>query len=468
MLTPTAPAPIPVTAAASSVTHERQPAPGQSEPNPSRSRRILLATSGSLGDLHPYLAVGLELQRRGHRVTVASAGGYGDKVRQLGLDFIPVRPHFPDPTREPEAYERLLCDVMDRQTGTERILREWVMPHLRNSWDDLQPHLAGVDLIITHPLTYAAMLAAEKHAIPWLSVVLAPLSCFSMIDPPVLPKGPQSLLRYLPPWINQLFLGLMRRMVNPWCQPYYEFRRELGLPDRGNPLFEGQFSPYGTLALFSPEFGAPQRDWPTPALVTGFPFYDQHENATVSPELEAFLQSGPPPVIVTLGSSAVMAAGDFYRESVAAVRQLGQRAVLLVGKRMANRPAEPGPDLFVADYAPYSALLPRGSVTVHQGGVGTTGQALASGRPMLVVPFAHDQPDNAARACRLGVARSMRRERYNARSAAAALRDLLTNPVYGRRAAEIGERVRRETGAPVAADAIERVLSGQPLVGANR
>ena len=110
------------------------------------------------------------------------------------------------------------------------------------------------------------------------------------------------------------------------------------------------------------------------------------------------------------------------------------------------------------DYAPYSELFPRAAAIVHQGGVGTTAQAMRSGRPMLVMPYSHDQPDNAERLKRLGIARSISRHRYNPARAAAELGHLLDNPAYSQRASEVGDQMRQEDGVRVACDALEALL----------
>src|SRR5262249_15866724 len=155
------------------------------------------------------------------------------------------------------------------------------------------------------------------------------------------------------------------------------------------------------LALFSRLLGDKQLDWPPQTVITGFPFYDQDGDAGMPAELAAFLDAGPPPIVFTLGSSAVQDAGLFYEPTIAPARQLGRRAVLLVGKDSSNRPASLPEGMLAVDYAPFSELFPQAAAIVHQGGVGTTAQAMRSGRPMLVMPYAHDQPDNAARIVRL-------------------------------------------------------------------
>src|SRR5437899_11929132 len=136
-----------------------------------------------------------------------------------------------------------------------------------------------------------------------------------------------------------------------------------------------------------------------------------------------------------------MVAGDFYVESAAAAAELGRRAVMLVGRDPRNLPERTLPaGVIMAEYAPFSELFPRAAAIVHQVGAGTTAQALRSGHPMLVVPFAHDQPDNAARVVRLGVARDIGRKHYRAERVASELAKLLEDPGYRKRAAEVGQQ----------------------------
>jgi UDP:flavonoid glycosyltransferase YjiC (YdhE family) len=224
-------------------------------------------------------------------------------------------------------------------------------------------------------------------------------------------------------------------------------------------MFEGMNSPDLVLALFSEALATPQPDWPKQTCVTGFTFYDRNGDTGLSPELASFLDAGDPPIVFTLGSSAVWVADKFYLESAKAALKLGYRAVLLVGNNNPSLPKElQSKDIGVFDYAPYSELFHRAAAIVHQGGVGTTAQVLRSGRPMLVVPFSNDQPDNAARITRLGVGRTIDRDRYTASRAAKELNRLLREPRYQAKAAEVGAKVRAENGVKVACDAIEAQL----------
>ena len=241
-------------------------------------------------------------------------------------------------------------------------------------------------------------------------------------------------------------------------------RAEIGLPPGKNPFFEGQYSPAMTLGLFSPLLARRRPDWPKGSRTTGFLYYDEAldggaESPKVSRRLEKFLDSGPPPVVFALGSSAVLAAGEFYRDSSQAANILGVRAVMIAGKGQENRPvAKPSDKIAVFDYLPYSKIFPRAAAVVHHGGIWTTAQALYAGRAMLVAPFSFDQPDNAYRVHRLGVARIIRPQSYSAARAAGELKILLENPQYSKTAEKLAKAVRAENGQESARNAINEVV----------
>jgi len=112
-------------------------------------------------------------------------------------------------------------------------------------------------------------------------------------------------------------------------------------------------------------------------------------------------------------------------------------------------------DAIAIERAPHSLLFPRASAVVQQCGIGTMAQGLRSGRPMLAVPYSHDQPDNALRAERLGVARVVYPRRYRPARVARELEKLLSDPRYASSAARVAIEIAKEGGAEAACDAIE-------------
>jgi UDP:flavonoid glycosyltransferase YjiC (YdhE family) len=164
--------------------------------------------------------------------------------------------------------------------------------------------------------------------------------------------------------------------------------------------------------------------------------------------------------LFTLGSSLVWVAQDFYRVSIEVAQRLGKRALLLIGDKR-NLPQTKLPNGIAAfDYASHSMVMPRASAIVHQGGIGTTGQALRAGRAMLIVPFGQDQPDNARRCVRLGIGRTLSPTRFTVPRVVGELSELLNNPAYREQAAKVGQQVRDENGTKRACDAIEQALHG--------
>jgi UDP:flavonoid glycosyltransferase YjiC (YdhE family) len=424
--------------------------------------RVLITTFGTLGDIDPYLALGRGLAERGHEPTIATHEFYREMIEDERLDFHPVRPDAHPEDRE--AFAR----AMSPRFGSKYVLRELVIPHLRASWEDTAQAARGAEIVVTHPLTFAGGIVAEEAGLPWVSTILAPLSLFSRYDFPVVPPFPNAWRLYGIPGVPPVLIRLFRALTRSWTAPVRALRAERGLPPRGDPLYEGQHSPLLTLALFSPVLAAPQPDWPPSTRVTGFPFHVPSSGEGLDADLAAFLTAGPPPIVFTLGTSAVAVAGSFYEESLAAARRLGMRAVLMVGGDPGNLPrAALGADAIAVEHAPHAAVFPLAAAVVHHGGIGTLGQALRAGRPMLIVPWSHDQPDNARRAERLGVASILSPRRFRAARAARALEELMHEPAFAARARGIGAIIQAEDGVGAACDAIEEAALAHRAPGSG-
>jgi rhamnosyltransferase subunit B len=428
--------------------------------------QIVVTTIGSLGDLHPQIALAIELHKRGHDIIFATMKEYGAIIEPLGFEFHPMRPDG-TPINNPEE----IAKMTDLKTGSEYVVRKWLLPNLRDTYTNLLDSATDADLIIAGDIVYAAPLVAEKLGIPWVSLALAPVAFFSAYDPSVIPLFPFLVkLRGLGTPINQVIIQLLKAVTQSWAEPIHQLRTELGLSKINyNPLVD-KSSACLVLAMFSSILAKPQPDWAKNTVVTGFTFYEGDlvggsgafalaiasplENRGKLPlQLQQFLDAGEAPIVFTLGSAAVIVPGTFYQESVRAVTQLNRRAVLLIGKNIP--PDGLSKDIIAIDYVPYSQIFPHACAIVHQGGIGTTAQALRAGRPTLIMPYSYDQPDNAARVKRLGTSRTIDRSQYTAVRVAKELQALLENPNYATKATEIGRIIQMENGVSAACDAIE-------------
>jgi UDP:flavonoid glycosyltransferase YjiC (YdhE family) len=155
----------------------------------------------------------------------------------------------------------------------------------------------------------------------------------------------------------------------------------------------------------------------------------------------------------------VLQPGRIFEIFLDVFRRLGRRAVILAGPHVEKYREHRSEKLLITPYAPYSKLLPRGALTIHQGGVGTTAQALLGGRPMLVLPWCNDQFDNADRARRLGVADVLTLNQLSSNRAQEKIERLLNDDACSRRAREIRSKLLAEDGPARTVDALEEVYS---------
>ncbi len=294
--------------------------------------------------------------------------------------------------------------VNDSLRGAEFIARKLVVPYIEENYETLMSATEDCDLIISHVLTFVSPIVAEKREIPWLTVMLQPSTILSAFDPPAfafavnLPK-----LKFLGPSFFNLLFKVFAASSHHWFKPIYELRKKEGLSDdKANPLMK-YFSPYGTLALFHSSFAAPQKDWPANTFQIGFPLYGDPD-ITISDTVSDFLKQGEAPVVFTLGTAVVEMKIDFFKIAYEAVKKTKVRAIFLIGNNSGHITDEMSADeqICISGYESYPLLFPECSAIVHQCGIGTTSQALYSGKPQILIPFAHDQPDNAHKVKKLG------------------------------------------------------------------
>jgi rhamnosyltransferase subunit B len=428
--------------------------------------KILIATFGSLGDLHPFVALAHALAREGFAPVIATSAAYGEYVRGEGLGFAPIRPDADDLTT------RLgmdLGEIARKMSEDDKFLFDTlIFPHLRESYDDLLAASAGAVAIVSHSLAFSARLVAETRRLPLATVLLSPMMLYSAYDPPL---GSRAPLRRAPVGTveiayNRFLLWSLSHAIALWAEPLRRLRRQLGLKPRyGLDLLLGVKSSDAVIGLFSPALAPPQPDHGSRTLIAGHTFHDRYLGGAALPaNLSAFLDHGAAPIVFTLGSFVARARQDFYRDCVTVARRLGHRAVLLAHEDdLPSLMGEQDGDICVAPYAPHSAVFPRAWAVVHHGGVGTTGQALRAGRPQLVTPFLGDQFDNAERVQRLGVARIVDGKTATPEAMRRELERL--DGVYEGRAANVAESVRREDGAATAASRIAALVAPGPPKG---
>lgn len=402
--------------------------------------KILLTTLGSYGDLNPYLGMGRVLKKNGYEVVLCTHANYREPVEKLGLKFVELKPSLEELGPEDEWSNH----VNHPRTGIEFILKKILSPYIKHNYEIILKESEGCSLIISHLLTIITPLVAEKKQIPYLSCILQPSTFLSSYEPPIL--GPLPFLpklKFLGPSFFDFLYSIMEKSSNSWFKDLKKFRKEIGLTTKmENPLVKN-FSSHGTLALFDKDFGEPQKDWPEKTFQVGFPLFDEEKEVELSLETQKFLENGEKPIVFTLGTAIVLTKNNFFETAYRAVKKSGHRAIFLVGKN-----AKPihgyilkDEKIHVSPYEPFSKLFSQAKIIVHQCGVGTTAQALFSGKPQILVPFAHDQPDNAKIVIEKGIGITINAQKLNENNLFEAIKLIDSNENYAKKSLEFSKKM---------------------------
>src|SRR5918998_739089 len=181
-------------------------------------KRVVFSTWGSFGDLHPHMALALELQERGYSSVIATSPIYREKVEAEGIAFHPVRPDLPTPDGEIAA--DIIRRVSNARWGPSYLFRELLIPHLRETYADTLSAVTaegGADLLVSHQIPLTAPLVAEKTGIKWISSVLFPIAFASVYDPPTPPQLPAlRTFASTHPFVARTLFGLGKWTTRPW------------------------------------------------------------------------------------------------------------------------------------------------------------------------------------------------------------------------------------------------------------
>jgi rhamnosyltransferase subunit B len=386
----------------------------------------------SPGDVYPFVAIGQALKERGHRVTVIANEYYKPLVMRVGLEFVALAPReeFVAITQDP--------DLFNPVKGIRRSIDRSIARPMRKLHQLIADHyIRGQTVMAAAGLAFGARIAHDRLGVPLVTIHLQPACFRSVYTSAKLPLVflpdlyPTSVKRF----VYQLIDLGADRLFAPATNA---FRSELELPPVRRLFAEWWHSPQRIIGLF-PEWFAPfQPDWPPQTLLTGFPRYDQWDGMGIQNEVENFLHEGDPPVVFTAGS-LVRHARKFFAASAEACRLLGRRGILLTRYEEQVPRALPHRVRHFA-YIPFGYLLPRAAALVHHGGIGTMAQAFAAGTPQVVMPRHFDQPDNAIRATRLGVATVVKPRSYRSTVVARALESLISSSAVTQRCHSVARK----------------------------
>jgi sterol 3beta-glucosyltransferase len=407
---------------------------------------ITILTYGSRGDVQPFIALALGLQKNGHVVKLAAPHKFDEFVTLHGIIFVPL-------AGDPEEISRLLNDAGTNPVRAVVSMSRYVFSIALQVSRAAFSACEGADLIIHSFLfTVGGHSWAREHNIPDISVqtfpMFAPTRDFPNVSVPGVSPG---LSSYFSHWFaSQIFwhggnggYGSIRRAAPEILYPkklYWPFDKK---PRRfQTPL----------LFAYSPNVLPRPSDWGEHVHVTGY-FFLAEETWQPSNALSEFLAAGDPPVCVSFGSMVNRDAKRIDQIVRDGLRQTNNRGIVLSGWSGVEN--QSSMDLLYLESAPHEWLLPRCKMVVHHGGAGTTSAGLRAGIPNIVVPFTADQPFWGNRVHAIGAGpKPILVKNLSAKKLALTIAEAELSAVR-ERAQFIGQRIRREDGVKDAVELIE-------------
>jgi UDP:flavonoid glycosyltransferase YjiC (YdhE family) len=415
--------------------------------------RITLIASGTRGDVQPAIALGTALRDAGYRVRLVAGAGFRAWIEAHGLEAAPSRVDMQAIMASPAG--RAWVEHGHDQRRQLRFMRELLAEHADTMIADAAEASEDADLVLSGFTSDAYALAiGERRGIPVASLPLQPAQLATR-DGRAMAAAPfPNRVSVVNRWFGRLILEPF-----PWRmygEAVNRFRRSIGLAAQTGAEHLAQRRAMPTLHGMSRHVVPLPADWPATCHVTGYWFLDEEPGWTPPPELERFLDAGPPPVVLGFGS---MTGGDADATAALvldAVARAECRAILLAGWSGLD-PAGLPPTILGLEEAPHGWLFPRTAAVVHHGGAGTTAAAFRAGVPQVVVPHMADQPYWGRRVHALGAGpKPLPRHRLTADGLAAAIRAATTYGSIGERATALATAIAGEDGR---AEAVRRIQS---------
>ncbi|AFY99708.1 glycosyltransferase [Calothrix sp. PCC 6303] len=410
---------------------------------------------GAIGHLNPMCNLGIELLRRGHKVTLFGVPEVKEKIAQSNLEFYEIgASDFPIGSIE-NMYAQL-----GKLTGLEG--SKLVIQFFKKEADMLfreAPNAirsAGIELLLVDQVTGAGGTIADYLNLPFITICNAlPLNQEPGIPPSFTHWEYQNIW-----WAklrNQLGYTLINYLTQPIWDTLVQQRKKWHLPPHHT-----RSDLYSQLAQIAQ---LPQQlDFPREKIVPWFHYAGLLKNPSniepVSLNNQSFSfehLNDKPLIYANLGTLQSHNWQIFHRIAESCL-DIDAQLVISLGNPKAdpsktNFPGNP----LVVPFPPHQKLIDRsGLVITHAGS--TAVSCLSSGVPMVAIPITTDQPGMAARVAQAGAGEVVSLKKLNASNLKSAIKRVLENPTYRDNAEKLRSAIQDAGGVNYATDVIEQVI----------
>jgi sterol 3beta-glucosyltransferase len=415
---------------------------------------IVMVTTGTLGDIQPFVALGAGLMSAGYRVTLATHPDYEGIARNHGLPFRPIGYSYKEQVESPAG--RAWIESGDSLLRYKKAIGDAFLPKAPRFIEDAQQAVLDADAMLFQPFALAAYHMAEKRDVP--AICVSPF--------PAVVSGEMTPVFWLgaPPWRwlrRRLNAAFGEAMWSIFGHLYSRQREALGLPPwRGANPIQDLFARIPTLHVYSPSLVPRPSDWGLHAHVTGYCFLDRAPGWRPPPDLVNFVENGSPPIYVGFGSMTGRDPEQLAKLTIDAVTRAGQRAILASGWSGVGKGAALPDHIFGLESVPHDWLFPRVAAVVHHGGAGTTHAGLRAGKPTLVTAFFADQPAWGRLVATTGCGpMPLHRRSLSAARLADGIVETVSEPRYREGAERVAQLLAREDGVARAVALVGRYIA---------
>jgi zeaxanthin glucosyltransferase len=416
---------------------------------PKRWRFGVLSFTGT-GHLNPLISLSQLLTARGHKVTFFEKSKIEGRIREAGLNFLPIEKLHVHGSRLPPGNKGGIWSEL----STLHFNMRRVIDDLEFFLTQTPPALlsAGVDALLINEIAATGPTVAQMLHLPYFIISTSVPHNFGWNRF----RG-ETGFRYTTSWVASAQRALLEvsalRVRGPIRYVLDRYRRGVGL------------GPIRDIHRVFPELAhitqLPQcLDLPRPTLTENFhytgPFVSEAVRPPVSFPWECL--DGRPILYASLGTTRNIQP-IIFRLIAEACHNLGVQLVISLGGRLnpemfSDLPGNP----VIRSFVPQIELLKVASIVVTHGGPNTVFETLLEGKPMVVIPIAHDQPAIAERLARLGLAKVLPVMKLSATLIRDAVMNVLDDPGYRDAAVEMQSKLRLIRGGERAAVIIEEAM----------
>ncbi|GAA3709602.1 glycosyltransferase [Gordonia hankookensis] len=414
---------------------------------------IVILAFGTRGDVAPLTGLATRLRDDlGVRVAIAAQQPYEQLIIDAGLDYRQLPGDTEQSTRD-STYGQAMVDGEKLRPSKQALAG--MRDDLAGVGEAMATAAADADLLLCEgPVgSLLGWHVAEVADIPSAALFLQPSTPTGDFAPPAL--GTRSFGR----WGNRTAWTMAAAGEKLFTPLIDDLRATLGLPKQSRRAYQHRRADtWPQLHGISSHVIPRPADWPTHAHLTGYWWPTETADYTPPAALVEFLDDGPPPIYIGLGSTATTHGDRLSHIFADALAKTGHRGIIHRG--WANLHGNNAPHIHAIDDVPHNWLLPKTAAAVHHCGAGTTAATLRAAIPSVAIPGIMDQPFWAHRLHQLGVSPPpLRRTTLTADDLAAAITTATTDPAYTDHARSISELLRAENGELAASRIIEQLLA---------